>query len=179
GFRGSDPRTPVTDLTAQADALSSLLDTPAGVRVILVGHSYGGPIATLMAARYPEKVSALILAAPYFGVSERRDGFWFWLNKNAPFVMPRRARGALAEVQNQRAQLPAVEAVVGRLPMPVYVMHGDRDAVIPMQSSERIAVIARTQLVIDGGGTHALAYCCVTELYDLIDRAIAGTSAAP
>ena len=49
---------------AQTDLLISLMDTLGIRRAILVGNSMGGAIAALTAQRYPDRVQALILAAP-------------------------------------------------------------------------------------------------------------------
>ncbi len=49
---------------AQADLTVALLDEFGFDRAILVGHSAGGTIAVLTALRHPERVQALVLAAP-------------------------------------------------------------------------------------------------------------------
>lgn len=52
------------DLVAQADLLGRLLDQVQGRPVHLVGNSYGGVIATLLAARRPDLVLTLTLISP-------------------------------------------------------------------------------------------------------------------
>lgn len=49
---------------AQTDLLIGLMDALSIQKAILIGNSMGGSIAALAAQRYPERVQALILAAP-------------------------------------------------------------------------------------------------------------------
>lgn len=49
-----------------------------GERVILVGTSTGGTLATLMAAEAADSVAALILIAPNFGIADRRTLLLTW-----------------------------------------------------------------------------------------------------
>ena len=47
-----------------ADAMVDLLDRLGIDRVVVAGHSWGGGVAVALAARYPERVSRLVLVAP-------------------------------------------------------------------------------------------------------------------
>ena len=51
-------------LTAQADNTVALMDELAIGQAVLVGHSAGGAVAVLAAARHPDRVSGLVLEAP-------------------------------------------------------------------------------------------------------------------
>ena len=70
---GFDPAAPFS-LTDEEELVLALLDSLPG-RVALVGHSYGGLLALMVARRRPEKVSALVVYEPVaFGVlHEPRD----------------------------------------------------------------------------------------------------------
>ena len=59
---GQSERRPGADhgFVAQADRIAALI-AHLGGPLVLVGHSMGGGIAALVAARYPERVSALVL----------------------------------------------------------------------------------------------------------------------
>lgn len=50
-----------------ADALAQMLDEAEERQVVLVGHSLGALIASAFAARYPQRVSRLVLADPAQG----------------------------------------------------------------------------------------------------------------
>ncbi len=51
-------------LEAQADALAALLDKLGVAQATVVGHSLGGAISLMLAARHPQRVNALALVAP-------------------------------------------------------------------------------------------------------------------
>jgi len=67
GFAESEPEGPVRDLQLQVEALSPMLEAREGQRVLLIGQSFGAPVATLMAERYPDRVDAVVLVSAYFG----------------------------------------------------------------------------------------------------------------
>lgn len=74
GYGASDPARlprPVAFMHDEAfDHLSRLLDALALDRVVLLGHSDGGSIALLHAARHPGRVAALVLEAPHVFVED-------------------------------------------------------------------------------------------------------------
>ena len=51
-------------MEAQADALAALLDRLGVAQATVVGHSLGGAISLMLAARHPQRVNALALVAP-------------------------------------------------------------------------------------------------------------------
>ncbi len=59
---------PVNYLELQADVLSELLAKLKLVNVILFGHSDGGSIALITAAKYPEKITAVVCEAAHIFV---------------------------------------------------------------------------------------------------------------
>jgi pimeloyl-ACP methyl ester carboxylesterase len=52
------------DLAGNAQAAVKALDAAGAARAIVVGHSLGAAVAAWMAAEYPDRVQALVLAAP-------------------------------------------------------------------------------------------------------------------
>lgn len=61
---GWDGREGATDLAGNAEAALGALDARGIERSVVVGHSFGGAVATWLALRHPDRVSALVLAAP-------------------------------------------------------------------------------------------------------------------
>ncbi len=59
-WEGPNPYSPTT----QADHAIALMDALGIERAVLVGHSAGGAIAVIAAARHPERVRGLVLEAP-------------------------------------------------------------------------------------------------------------------
>jgi pimeloyl-ACP methyl ester carboxylesterase len=61
---GWDGRSAATDLAGNAAAAIASLDAHRVPRAVVVGHSFGGAVAAWLAVRHPERVAALVLAAP-------------------------------------------------------------------------------------------------------------------
>jgi pimeloyl-ACP methyl ester carboxylesterase len=59
---GANPA-PATDYPGNVDWLIRLLDGAGLRRAVLVGHSWGGGIATLAAVRHPDRVAGLVLVS--------------------------------------------------------------------------------------------------------------------
>lgn len=69
--RPADERWPVTFMHAQAyEVLPSLFSTLGVVKPWLFGHSDGGSISLLYAARFPDAVSGIVVAAPHIFVED-------------------------------------------------------------------------------------------------------------
>lgn len=66
---GWDRRSPATDLAGNAQAALAALDARGIDRATVVGHSFGGAIAAWIAASHPDRVAALVLAAPAANVA--------------------------------------------------------------------------------------------------------------
>jgi pimeloyl-ACP methyl ester carboxylesterase len=66
---GWDGRTAPTDLAGNVAAALHVLDAHGAARATVVGHSLGGAIGAWLAAEHPERVGALVLAAPSANVA--------------------------------------------------------------------------------------------------------------
>jgi len=174
GFAESDPRGAVTSIEAQAEALEAALGDNDGQKVILVGQSYGGPIATVLAARRPDKVKALVLMSAFFGERGPTIRRLSALGSLVRPALPRDMKNALAEIDHQTPQLPQARAALSALTIPVIVLHGDDDDFIPLAAAQRLAVAAgpRGQFIETPGGDHFLNACCVDAVLAAVERGV-------
>ncbi|MFZ4602836.1 MAG: alpha/beta fold hydrolase [Caulobacterales bacterium] len=178
GFSQSEPQQAVTEIAQQARALSPMLDGPAGQKVVLIGQSYGAPIATLMAAQHPDKVGALILMSGFFGDRGATAKRLMGLGAVASPLLPRDLKNAVAEVRGQTAQLPAVREALTGLSQPVIVLHGGRDTFVPPQAARALAESAGARYIEVATGDHFLNACCVDDVLGAVETAIAASEAA-
>ena len=65
GYGATELDPPVNGRDADAANVRDVLDALGIERTVLVGHSLGGWLAATVAARFPERISALVLAAPW------------------------------------------------------------------------------------------------------------------
>ncbi|MDZ4762812.1 MAG: alpha/beta hydrolase [Alphaproteobacteria bacterium] len=176
GFSLSEPKQAVGLINEQADALSAMLEVEPGQKVILVGQSYGAPIASLIAARNPDKVEALILMSAFFGERGSTASNLMGLGGMVRPLLPRDLKNSVSEVNGQLRQLPAAREALASLTIPVIVLHGDRDTFVPPAAARRLAEEGRkggpTLFINVEGGDHFLNACCVPALTRALDAAV-------
>lgn len=172
GFRTSEPEEAVRDLTKQADALAPMLEARPGQRVLLVGQSFGAPVATLMAQRYPDRVDAIVLVSAYFGDRGPTARRLFGAGRLVRGMLGRDLKNSITEVSAQTEQLPAVWSALRGLRQPIVFIHGDADTFVPLAADQRIAAEYGHTLVTVPGGDHFLNACCVPDLLSAFEQAI-------
>lgn len=112
----------------------------AASRTIIIGHSMGTGTATEMAQRFP--AAALILLAPYTSLPEA-----------AALAIPYApVRWLVHDQFDNLAKVP-------ELAMPVLILHGTADPVVPFALGQRLAAAAPTATfrAIDGAG-HEISF---------------------
>lgn len=172
GFAMSEPQEAVRDLAKQADALSPMLNAREGQRVLLVGQSFGAPVATLMAERYADRVDALVLVSAYFGDRGPTARRMFGAGRLVHGLLPRDFRNSISEMVAQTDQLPAVWTALRGLEQPIVFVHGDADTFVPIEADQRIANEYGHTLISVPGGDHFLNACCVPDLLAAMEQAI-------
>lgn len=136
GYGHSDFGNTETSIRRQAEALLPILDTleqPA----ILVGHSFGGPIAAQMAALRPDKVRLQLLIAPALDPDYERI-LWVsypadspWLRWAVPPVWRVTNEEKLAHVAELKKMLPLWKQIT----TPTVLLHGRADYLVPIENS--------------------------------------------
>ncbi len=172
GFAMSEPQEAVRDLATQAEALSPMLEAREGQRVLLIGQSFGAPVATLMAQRYADRVDALVLVSAYFGDRGPTARRMFGAGRLVHGLLPRDFRNSISEMVAQTDQLPTVWTALRGLQQPIVFVHGDADTFVPIEADQRIANEYGHTLISVPGGDHFLNACCVPELLAAVEQAI-------
>jgi pimeloyl-ACP methyl ester carboxylesterase len=177
GFAQSEPKTAVTDIAKQAEALSPLLEGRPGQRVLLVGQSFGAPISILMARAHPNQVQALVLMSAYFGKRGPTANRMYGVGRVIQFMLDRDLKNSISEIGAQPRQLPAVWTALSEVQAPVLFVHGDRDSFITLEAAEAVAERYRRPLTVIPNGDHFLNACCVDPLIASFEEAIAAAEA--
>jgi hypothetical protein len=150
GESGGDPRRILySQEVADLQAAVALVRARGHGRVGLFGSSMGGAVVVLQAARDPAVVAVVTLA----GVSRPAR----WLGEMAPAEVDRwRAQGFFvydgAPISVEHLEDSLATDVLGAaraLRCPLLVLHGARDAVVPLEDGELLARAApRSELVV-------------------------------
>ena len=177
GFGGSKPVCAQPHLQLQADALLTLLSCLTTNRVLLVGHSYGCPITLLAALEHPEKIGGVLLIGGDVDPAQEKPWilqYVFGWRATSWFV-PQALRQCNRELLTVRADLTEMQKSLPRLSVPVVMLHGDRDPLVPVENvawlEQKLAGLGKTNLfakIILPGVNHFIPW----EHPDAVERSI-------
>jgi pimeloyl-ACP methyl ester carboxylesterase len=147
GYGYSGLAQPLPDIGAQAAIIKLILDSlhKAHHPVILVGVSYGAPIACRLTMDYPELVDGLVLIAPPLGPGKERI-FWFTYLIENPlihWIVPRMLQTANREKIQHREELTKMLPLWPRIHVPVIYLQGMDDGLVSPDN----AAFAREHLI--------------------------------
>jgi len=136
GFGQSQPALAQPHLQQQVDALRVLLANVTTNRVLLIGHSYGSPVALLAALELPDQIAGVVLVGG--DVDPAQEHPW-WLQhlfgwRVTSWVLPPALRQCNRELLTVRADLTEMQTQLRRLVVPVVMVHGDRDPQVPVEN---------------------------------------------
>src|SRR6202012_2698794 len=147
-----------------------------GQKVILVGQSYGAAIASLMAEANPGKVASLVLLSGFFSEPGPTARWLPEVGGKALKMLPRDLRHAVIECTGQRPQLAYAKRALSKLPIPIHMIHGDKDDFAPIEVAERLAAETFTRrpirFVRAGGANHFLNDAPAPELIVALEACI-------
>lgn len=138
GYGESADSGTVVSFERQAAAIAPLLETRGGVKPILVGHSLGGPIATRVAADYPDEVGALIVVAGNLNADLEKPR---WYNDVARWKIMQPFLADFLKVSNREmwaceVQVQGLETKLDRIQCPIIFIHGTDDDLVPFEAIE-------------------------------------------
>lgn len=173
GFGQSTPDQFETSLKIHASVIAEIVKNNQNKNIIIVGHSYGGPVAVRMAVDYPNLIDGMILLAASISpaLEERR-----WYNEAASWALIRPFLPQMWDNSNQEI-LPLREELIQMHPLwkniniPVEVIHGIDDELVPIGN----AAYAETQLINAATNVTTLpnqGHFLVWEQYDLVKSKI-------
>jgi pimeloyl-ACP methyl ester carboxylesterase len=136
GYGGSKPARAKPHLQEQVNGLMAFLPYATTNRVLLVGHSYGSPIALLAALEHPDKISGVLLIGG--DVDPAQEKLWKaeyifgW--RLTSWMLPHSLRQCSREMLTIRSDLEAMQKMLPQLTVPVVMLHGDRDPLVPVEN---------------------------------------------
>jgi len=134
GYGFSEPEHAVVSLELQAQALSPFLKTNCGQKTILVGHSSGASVVMQTALDYPGSVGGILLLAGAFD-PDLEEAVWVQMIgrlKPVSKLLSRAINNANQELLSLKGGLLAQADRLHRLSIPVEVVHGDKDPLVPI-----------------------------------------------
>lgn len=125
-----------TSIQKQGEAIQSIIEKACSSNVILVGHSFGGPIAVRMAMDYPNSYKSLLLLAPALDPQNEKKIKIAHLAVHKPtsWITPAALRVAAEEKFAHSAELKKMTPFYNRIDIPIYHIHGTKDSLVPYEN---------------------------------------------
>ncbi len=150
GFGGSDPGNSELSLKVQADAVAAALAfNKSGQKAIVVGHSYGAPVAVKMALDHPGMVKSLILVAGSVD-PDLEETKWY---QNAatwwPFrvIIPTALRVANEEIMGLKPELKSMKKEWTNLSSRIVIIQGDADDLVQKENVDFMKKLVSDKIV--------------------------------
>lgn len=146
----------------QAEAAQQVLSGYQPSELIVVGYSYGGPIAAAYTARYPESIKVLVLLAPVIAPEGEK---LFWFNsvldtRLARWLLPRFIDVANEEKLHHAEALREIASDWKVIAVPVYHLHCEDDWIAPFAENtgwtKRMIPEEQLELITWNGDSHFL-----------------------
>ena len=137
GYGGSMRGLAELSVGNQARYIKPILDK-YNLPTLLVGHSYGGPVALRMAMDYPEQVTSILLLAPSIDPELEKVE---WYQRLGNFKIIRFFLPSFIDVSNQeilplRFELEKMEHLWQNLKTPMTIIQGDNDSLVPPHNAD-------------------------------------------
>ena len=125
----------VKSIDHQTQMISQVIDSLEEQYVIVVGHSYGGPIAAYSSLK-TEKVKGVIMLAPAIDPENEKI---FWIARFAKWKLTKwMVPGALSVAGDEKFShveaLREIENVWEDITVPVIHVHGTKDVIVPYEN---------------------------------------------
>lgn len=123
----------MNSISEQADVLKDILEQYKLPHVVIVGHSYGGPIVGNAAARYPDLIDKAVMIAP---LNDPNNEPIFWVSylakwKATKWVLPKGMQNAGHEKFSHAGELAKMQELWSELMVPILHIHGASDMLAP------------------------------------------------
>lgn len=137
GYGYSDFGTAMVSIKKQAQIMSALIEDYNLSNVIVVGSSYGGPLAARI-GYLNQNVKAIVMISPAIDPDNEKD-IWasrFTRWKLTRWMVPTGYRVAGDEKQTHSRELQRIAEDWSQVSIPVYHFHGTTDDIVPYENVE-------------------------------------------
>lgn len=163
GYGASDYGHPLNSLEDQSRMLHAVLERYKHCRpIIVLGRSYGSPIAAQLAADYPELVDACVMLAP--AIDPRLEKFWWFspigLLDGVRNLLPDALNVATDEKYSHRRELRKLEQLLPKISTPTTVIQGGDDDLVDPRNilyAEKMLQNAPARMVFIPGQSHHIS----------------------
>ena len=155
GFGFSDEGGAEITLKNQAAALLPILKAQKEP-IILVGHSYGGPVVVQMAIDYPQYIKGIVLVAASVSADLEPSNWYRYIFKYTPirWAMPSFFRSSNDEILPLRRELKKMESNWQKIQCEAVIIQGEKDMLVPAENAtfakQKLAHVKTTTILKKG-----------------------------
>jgi len=152
GFGASHPDRRRPSLEDQVNTIGALLTNEPTRRTILVGHSYGAPVALLAALKFTNEVAGVVLIGGSVDPAQERNytiqRFADW--PLVSWLVPLSLRQCNRELLTLRGDLVRLQPELSAIAVPVVMLQGGKDRQVPVANVDylrtQFAGVGKTNL---------------------------------
>lgn len=139
GFGNSDGYDTMPSLKAQAAIIQSVAGMlkSENLPMVVIGHSYGGPLAVRLAIDFPETYQKVVLlAAAVDPLLEEKE--WFrpiLANDFVSWMLAKSIKASNAELMALKDDLMLMDTEWDKLKAPILMIHGTSDMLVPYKNT--------------------------------------------
>jgi len=152
GFGGSGHGVAERVLDQQCKEIAPLLDKAApGQRIVVIGHSYGGPVAARLAMDYGNKITDLILFAGSIDPVQEHTK-WFQYPADWPifsWIVPSDLIVANREIRHLKSDLTVMLPLWPTITQRVTMIQGENDDLVPPENADFAAKVLTRAYPLD------------------------------
>lgn len=159
------------NLEEQSKLIAQLLQKiQNGKPVYAIGHSLGGPMIVKLCIDYPQAFSGLVLLSaaisPYLEKPEKWRPVLFKTPLN--YLVPGALRPSNEELWYLKTDLFKLEKDLPKITVPVWVMHGDKDPLVPVANvafiKQKFVHAKSINITIIAGANHFIPWQHFSEI---------------
>lgn len=138
GFGNSGFGIAEKSIEKQASLITGVINQFPHSKVILVGHSLGGPVIARMAMDYPDRFDGLVLVAPSIDPNMEKDEWYRKMIKTkvGSALTPKEFEVSNDEIVPLKEELKLMLPLWKQIQIPTIVIQGTRDRLVPKENAE-------------------------------------------
>ena len=175
GYGNSSPGKTEPSILKHAEALTKLAEKHPSQKLLLVGHSYGGPIAAAAANLLQEKRTVEVLMIAPLNDPQNEPVKWYAKLcdfKPIKFLLPKFIKVATEEKISHSSALTDILAIWNKIQFPITHYHGTKDQLAPFEANFKFSKSnipsQHLELISEQGGNHLLIWNQYDRIKNLI-----------
>jgi pimeloyl-ACP methyl ester carboxylesterase len=170
-------------MARQSSVLKPLIEkNKLSRRVILVGHSMGGPVISRMAMDYPELIDGLVIVAGSIDPDLEPNETWFRAPLATPFlrwILPRSFRASNQEIYHLKPELQEMLPLWEKIKASTIIIQGKKDVLVDpanAQFAKKMIVNAPVELMMIDEMNHFVPWSNPELIREAILKVISSSS---